>query len=62
MGLSIVPTGSWTIEKEGTQIVPIAPIAHGDDIRQLTTVLAITTSGDDYLPASTTTILYRENT
>ena len=38
-GLSIVPNGDWTMEKEGTNIVPIA---HNDDKRQLTAVLAIT--------------------
>ena len=32
-GLSIVPTGDWTMEKEGAKIVPIA---HSDDKRQLT--------------------------
>ena len=45
-GLSIVPSGEWTMEKEGTKIVPIA---HSDDKRQLTAVLAVTAAGD-YLP------------
>ena len=35
------------MEKEGTQI---APIAHSDDKRQLTAVLAITASGDYLSP------------
>ena len=46
-GLSIVPSGDWTTEKEGTNIVPIA---HSDDKRQLTAVLAITAAGDYLLP------------
>ena len=45
-GLSIVPTGDWTMEKEGAKTFPIA---HNDDKRQLTAVLAITAAGD-YLP------------
>ena len=54
-GLSIVPTGDWTMEKEGTKIVPIA---HNDDKRQITAVLAITASGD-YLPPQ---LLYQGKT
>ena len=54
-GLSIVPTGDWTMEKEGTQAVPIA---HSDDKRQLTAVLAIT-AGGDYLPPQ---LLYQGKT
>ena len=46
-GLSIVPTVDWTMEKEGAKIVPIA---HNDDKRQLTAVLAITTAGDYLAP------------
>jgi len=46
-GLSIVPAGDWTMEMKGTQIVPIA---HSNDKRQLTAVLAITTSGDYLSP------------
>ena len=54
-GLSIVPTGDWTMEKEGTKIVPIA---HNDDKRQLTAVLAITVAGE-YLPPQ---LLYQGKT
>jgi len=54
-GLSIVPTGGWTMEKKGTKTVPIA---HSDDKRQLTVVLAITAAGD-YLPAQ---LLYQGKT
>ena len=54
-GLSIVPSGDWTMEKEGTNIVPIA---HSDDKRQLTAVLAITAAGD-YLPPQ---LLYQGKT
>lgn len=54
-GLSIVPTGDWTMEKEGTQAVPIA---HSNDKRQLTAVLAIT-AGDNNLPAQ---LLYQGKT
>ena len=54
-GLSIVPTGDWTMEKEGAQTVPIA---HSDDKRQLTAVLAITAAGD-YLPPQ---LLYQGKT
>jgi len=46
-GLSIVPTGNWTMEKEGTQIVLIA---HSNDKRQLTAVLAIMASRDYLSP------------
>lgn len=54
-GLSIVPTGDWTMEKEGAKIVSIA---HSDDKRQLTAVLAITASGE-YLPPQ---LLYQGKT
>ena len=54
-GLSIVPTGDWTMEKEGAKIVPIA---HSDDKRQLTAVLAITAAGE-YLPPQ---LLYQGKT
>ena len=54
-GLSIVPTGDWTMEKEGAQTVPIA---HSDDKRQLTAVLAVTAAGD-YLPPQ---LLYQGKT
>ena len=54
-GLSIVPTGGWTMEKEGARTVSIA---HSDDKRQLTAVLAITAAGE-YLPAQ---LLYQGKT
>ena len=54
-GLSIVPTGDYTMEKEGAQTVPIA---HSDDKRQLTAVLAVTAAGD-YLPPQ---LLYQGKT
>ena len=54
-GLSIILTGGWTMEKEGAKIVSIA---HSDDKRQLTAVLAITAAGD-YLP---TQLLYQGKT
>ena len=38
-GLSIIPTGSWTMEREGAKVVSIA---HADDKRQITVVLAVT--------------------
>jgi len=36
-GLSIIPTGNWTMHKAGAKVVPIA---HSDDKRQITAVLA----------------------
>ena len=45
-GLSIIPTGNWTMHKAGAKIVPIA---HADDKRQITAVLAANAKGD-YLP------------
>ena len=54
-GWSIVPTGDWTMEKEGALIVLIA---HSDYKRQLTAVLAIIASGD-YLPPQ---LLYQGKT
>ena len=54
-GLSIVPSGDWTMEKEGAKTVPIA---HNDDKRQLTAVLAVTAAGD-YLPPQ---LLYQGKT
>jgi len=54
-GLSIVPSGDWTMEKERTNIVPIA---HSDDKQQLTAVLATTAAGD-YLPPQ---LLYQGKT
>ena len=54
-GLSVVPTGDWTMEKEGAKTVPIA---YSDDKRQLTAVLAITAAGE-YLPPQ---LLYQGKT
>ena len=54
-GLSIAPIGYLTMEKERTKIVPIA---HSDDKRQLTAVLAITAAGE-YLPPQ---LLYQGKT
>ena len=54
-GLSIVPSGDWTMEKEGAKTVPIV---HSDGKRQLTAVLAITAAGE-YLPPQ---LLYQEKT
>ena len=52
--LSIVPIEDWTMEK-GAKIVPIA---HSDDKRQLTAVLAIT-AADENLPPQ---LLYQGKT
>ena len=38
-GLSIIPTGSWRMEREGAKVVSIA---HADDKRQITAVFAVT--------------------
>ena len=45
-GLSILPTGNWTMEKHGAKSVPIA---HTDDKRHITAVLAANATGE-YLP------------
>ena len=45
-GLSVIPTGNWTMHKAGAKIVPIA---HSDDKRQITAVLAANAKGE-YLP------------
>ena len=45
-GLSIIPTGNWTMHKTGAKVVPIA---HSDDKRQITAVLAANAMGK-YLP------------
>ena len=42
-GVPIIPTGDWTMEKEGASRVSIA---HADDKRQLTAVLAVTAAGE----------------
>ena len=41
-GLHMVPTGEWTMHKNGDKVVPIA---HSDDKRQITAVLAATLKG-----------------
>ena len=53
--LSIIPSGTWTMEKQGTKVIPIA---NADDKRQLTTVLAAT-AGGEYLPPQ---LLYKGKT
>ena len=53
--LSIIPTGEWTMEKQGAKVVPIA---NADDKRQLTAVLAVT-AGGEYLPPQ---LLYKGKT
>ena len=45
-GLSIIPTGNWTMHNAGAEVVPIA---HSDDKRQITAVLAANAKGE-YLP------------
>ena len=50
--LSIIPTGDWTMEKQGAKVIPIA---NADDKRQLTAVLAAT----QYLPPQ---LLYKGKT
>ena len=45
-GLSIIPTGNWSMHKAGAKVVPIA---HSDDKRQITAVLAANAMGE-YLP------------
>ena len=47
IGLSIIPTGSWTMEREGAKVVSIA---HVDDKRQITAVLAVTATGEYLAP------------
>ena len=53
--MSIVPTSDWTMEKWGAKVVPIA---NTDDKRQLTAVLAVTTSGEYLKPQ----LLYKGKT
>lgn len=53
--LSVIPTGEWTMEKQGAKVVPIA---NADDKRQLTAVLAVT-AGGEYLPPQ---LLYKGKT
>ena len=40
--LSIIPTGEWTMHRAGEKVIPIA---HPDDKRQITAVLAATLTG-----------------
>lgn len=54
-GLSIIPTGNWTMEKEGAKVVSIA---HADDKRQLTAVPAVTATGEYLVPQ----LLYKGKT
>ena len=54
-GVSIIPTGDWTMEKEGASIVSIA---NADDKRQLTAVLAVTAAGEYLAPQ----LLYKGKT
>ena len=49
-GLSIIPTGNWTMEREGAKVVSIA---HADDKRQITAVLAVTATGEYLAPQPT---------
>ena len=53
--LSIIPTGDWTMEKQGAKVIPIANV---DDKRQLTAVLAATPGGEYLLPQ----LLYKGKT
>ena len=46
-GLSIIPTENWTMGKAGTKVVPIA---HSDDKRQITAVLAESVNGEYLYP------------
>lgn len=54
-GVLIIPTGDWTMEKEGASRVSIA---HADDKRQLTAVLAVTAAGEYLAPQ----LLYKGKT
>ena len=54
-GLSIIPTGSWTMEREGAKVVSIA---HADDKRQITAVLAVTATREYLAPQ----LLYKGKT
>ena len=54
-GLSIIPTGDWTMEKEGAKVVSIA---NADDKRQVTAVLAVTANGEYLAPQ----IIYKGKT
>ena len=46
-GLSIIPTGSWAMEREGAKVVSIA---HADDKRQITATLAVTATREYLAP------------
>lgn len=54
-GLSIIPTGNRTMEREGAKVVSIA---HADDKRQITAVLAVTATGEYLAPQ----LLYKGKT
>ena len=46
-GVSIIPTGEWTMEKEGASRISIA---NADDKRQLTVVLVVTAASEYLAP------------
>ena len=53
--LSIIPTGEWTMHRAGEKVIPIA---HSDDKRQITAVLAATLTGMFiYVPNVSTDII-----
>ena len=54
-GLSIIPTGNWTMHEAGAKVVSIA---HADDKRQITAVLAASAKGDYLCPQ----LLYKGKT
>ena len=53
-GLSLVPTGQWTMHQFGDKIIPIA---NSDDKRQITAVLAANMSGELLLDYETANII-----
>ena len=46
-GIQLVPTGQWTMNRAKEKVVPIA---HSDDKRQITAVLAVTLAGEYLSP------------
>ena len=46
-GINYVSTGQWTMHQSGDKVVPIA---HSDDKRQITAVLAVTMTGKYFAP------------
>ena len=54
-GLSIIPIGNWTMHEAGAKVVSIA---HVDDKRQVTAVLAASAKGDYPCPQ----LLYKGKT